>query len=80
MPLRLRNRLACVLLRAAGVLYVGATRTHTTWPLVSCHVAKLLQAVEGVAGGGGHGCVWKVQLVSVHADVHVVTFAREAIY
>lgn len=72
-PLRLRNQLACVLLRAAGVLYVGATRTHTTLPLISCHVAKLLVAVEGVAGGGGHGYVWKVQLVSV------VAFAREAI-
>ena len=72
-PLRLRNQLACVLLRAAGVLYVGATRTHTTLPLISCHVAKLLVAVEGVAGGGGHGYAWKVQLVSV------VAFAREAI-
>lgn len=55
------------------MLYVGATRTHTTLPLISCHVAKLLVAVEGVAGGGGHGYVWKVQLVSV------VAFAREAI-
>ena len=73
MPLRLRNQLACVLLRAAGVLYVGATRTHNTLPLISCHVAKLLLALEGVAGGGGHECVWKVQL---H---RVVAFAWEAI-
>ena len=73
MPLRLRNQLACVLLRAAGVLYVGATRTHNTLPLISCHVAKFLLALEGVAGGGGHGCVSKVQLVSV------IAFAREAI-
>ena len=55
------------------MLHAGATRTRTTWPLVSCAVAKLLVAVEGVAGGGGHGYVWKVQLVSV------VACAREAI-
>jgi hypothetical protein len=61
------------------VLYVGAvtsaTRTHNTLPLISCHVAKLLPALEGVAGGGGHGCVSsQVQLVSV------VAFARAGGY
>ena len=73
MPLRLRSQLACVLLRAVGMLYACATRTRTALPLVSYAAAKLLLADEGDADGGGDGCVREVLPVSV------VAFAREAI-